>query len=42
MSDALSTHPNLLAITGDLTNLGALVEFQHARRWLDEQNLPPT
>ncbi|MFT8367119.1 MAG: metallophosphoesterase [Acetobacter papayae] len=42
MSDALSTHPNLLAITGDLTNLGALVEFQHARQWLDEQNLPPT
>lgn len=42
MSDALSTHPDLLAITGDLTNLGALVEFQHARQWLDEHTLPPT
>lgn len=40
--DALSTHPDLLAVTGDLTNLGAMVEFRNARQWLDGQNLPPT
>jgi 3',5'-cyclic AMP phosphodiesterase CpdA len=40
--DALSTRPDLLAVTGDLTNLGAMVEFRNARKWLDGQNLPPT
>lgn len=42
MRDALSTHPDLLAITGDLTNLGTLREFRDARHWLEAQKLPPT
>lgn len=42
MDDALATHPDLLAITGDLTNLGTMAEFAHARHWLDAHTLPPT
>lgn len=42
MRDIHSTHPDLVALTGDLTNLGLLSEFLQARRWLQDQNLPPT
>lgn len=34
--------PALVALTGDLTNLGLRSEFRRARRWLEEQALPPT
>lgn len=42
MQDIRQAHPALLAITGDMTNLGLLSEFRAAEHWLKEQNLPPT
>ncbi|MFS8367474.1 metallophosphoesterase family protein [Acetobacter oryzifermentans] len=42
MRDIGHFHPDMVALTGDLTNLGLLKEFQHARQWLLQQDLPPT
>lgn len=42
MADIHQSHPDLVALTGDMTNLGLLSEFHAAERWLKEQNLPPT
>ncbi|WP_183172617.1 metallophosphoesterase family protein [Acetobacter pomorum] len=42
MQDIRCFHPDMVALTGDLTNLGLLKEFQQARQWLLQQNLPPT
>lgn len=41
MHDIAASDPELVAITGDMTNLGLLSEFRAAQRWLNEQNLPP-
>lgn len=40
MDDIRRTCPQLVALTGDLTNLGLRSEFRRARRWLEEQALP--
>ena len=42
MHDIRLGKPDLVALTGDMTNLGLLSEFRAAQRWLQEQNLPPT
>lgn len=42
MRDIHQFHPDMVAITGDMTNLGLLSEFRAAQRWLQDQNLPPT
>ncbi|MDE7547453.1 metallophosphoesterase [Acetobacter fabarum] len=42
MQDIEQAHPALVAITGDMTNLGLLSEFRAAERWLKKHNLPPT
>ena len=42
MRDITRERPDLVALTGDLTNLGLLAEFRQARQWLDRQDLPPT
>lgn len=42
MQDIRMCHPELVALTGDITNLGLMSEFRAAERWLKEQNLPPT
>ncbi|WP_230975752.1 metallophosphoesterase family protein [Acetobacter garciniae] len=42
MRDIARARPDLVALTGDLTNLGLLAEFRQARQWLDRQDLPPT
>lgn len=42
MQDIRHFHPDMVALTGDLTNLGLLKEFQNARQWLLQQDLPPT
>lgn len=42
MDDIRQAHPELIALTGDLTNLGLRSEFRRARQWLEEQSLPPT
>ncbi|PCD79167.1 metallophosphoesterase [Acetobacter orleanensis] len=42
MEDIRQFHPELMALTGDLTNLGLRSEFRRARDWLEEQALPPT
>ncbi|MFT8419146.1 MAG: metallophosphoesterase [Acetobacter sp.] len=42
MHDIGLSAPDLVAITGDMTNLGLLSEFRAAQRWLQEQALPPT
>ncbi len=42
MHDIRQSSPDLVALTGDMTNLGLLSEFRAAQRWLQEQNLPLT
>ncbi|MCC6104343.1 metallophosphoesterase [Acetobacter sp.] len=42
MRDIRHYQPDLVALTGDLTNLGLTKEFQAAARWLNEQDLPET
>ena len=42
MQDIHQTHPDLAAITGDLTNLGLFSEFFQTRHWLEKQSLPST
>lgn len=42
MHDIHLAAPDLVALTGDMTNLGLLSEFRAAQRWLQEQSLPPT
>lgn len=42
MHDIRLCAPDLVALTGDMTNLGLLSEFRAAQRWLQEQSLPPT
>ncbi|WP_240554621.1 metallophosphoesterase family protein [Acetobacter cibinongensis] len=42
MQDIRAHMPDMVAMTGDLTNLGLLSEFQAAQTWLEKQDLPPT
>ncbi|MFT8782097.1 metallophosphoesterase family protein [Acetobacter syzygii] len=42
MQDIHQNSPDLVALTGDMTNLGLADEFRAAQQWLKEQNLPPT
>lgn len=35
VEDLQAQAPDLIAVTGDLTNLGLVAEFERARRWLD-------
>lgn len=41
MDDIRRFQPELVALTGDLTNLGLRSEFRRARQWMEEQALPP-
>lgn len=36
--DIHNHHPDLLALTGDVTNLGLRSEFKNARKWFEEEN----
>lgn len=42
VKDICLHNPDMVAMTGDLTNLGLLSEFQAAQAWLSAQELPPT
>lgn len=42
MKDIQRYSPDMVALTGDMTNLGLLSEFRAARDWLVAQKLPPT
>ncbi|MFT8597576.1 metallophosphoesterase family protein [Acetobacter orientalis] len=42
VKDIRHHNPDMVAMTGDLTNLGLLSEFQAAQAWLSAQDLPPT
>lgn len=42
MNDIRQHSPDLVALTGDLTNLGLQSEYEAATRWLADQALPPT
>ncbi|KAA8390192.1 metallophosphoesterase [Acetobacter tropicalis] len=42
MQDIGRHNPDLVALTGDLTNLGLASEFEAATRWLQAQDLPDT
>ncbi|BBC79025.1 metallophosphoesterase [Acetobacter orientalis] len=41
VKDIRHHNPDMVAMTGDLTNLGLLSEFQAAQAWLSAQDLPP-
>lgn len=40
--DIIASHPDLVAISGDLTNMALPVEFQAAQQWLNTLNFPKT